>query len=474
MEHLCAKSQSQVDHIHISAIFSATAKVWFVAKGNHSFFSVQHTCQTKLQVFLGGMCQLLQPVVPQLESRQVSNILWSSAKLGLNLNKLTPGTLASLLKRFLSLIQAPEGRQQPNAQEVTNFLWSLATMGRVPSDVVVETCCARIVQLINSADTAQRPNAQDIANLFWALGTMKIWSKDTAFLELCCTHFEALMHSQACDRPNAQATANVLWGVSRMKATLVGNAFVDMCCAHFTTLIRSGVTSDQPNAQTIANMLWALHGLKHAPKDGIVSCMTDRFMSLSTFSGQNPTAQNISNVFLSCARLRVALSHESADFLVSLLLRMARNSVHKHDICNTAWSLAVLGLLRGETFQLFLHWLSVKKVGDVGAVGLGQLYQALEWLQPSPAADLKKEQGWGQLQARLARLGPRPPPASTKMLYGTKKLCAALKEQRLAFKSKVSISNYLVEAVLQPSQGASPSILVSLQAPEVLNNMPDR
>ena len=98
-----------------------------------------------------------------------------------------------------------------------------------------------------------------------------------------------------------------------------------------------------------------------------------------------------------------------------------------------------------ETFELLLQLLPVGKTGDVAplpARELGQLYQALDWLQPSPAASVKQQQTWSQLQAQLESLGRRPPPDTVQR--GTEKLCAALKEQQLKFTSNVLKGIYTV------------------------------
>ena len=69
-----------------------------------------------------------------------------------------------------------------------------------------------------------------------------------------------------------------------------------------------------------------------------------------------------------------------------------------------------------------------------------ELYQALEWLQPSPVADAEQHQTWLQLQAQLIPLGPNPLPRFK--LSETKKLTAGFTGQQLNFDAEVLMSGY--------------------------------
>ncbi|KAL0053208.1 hypothetical protein WJX82_002440 [Trebouxia sp. C0006] len=89
---------------------------------------------------------------------------------------------------------------------------------------------------------------------------------------------------------------------------------------------------------------------------------------------------------------------------------------------------------------------------------LGQLYQALDFLQPLPMAAAQ------QLQEMVNRLGPRflPDETTAAKLSDGKHLCAALEQLGLAFTANVPLSGYWAHAVLQPQDdSAAPVVLVT-------------
>lgn len=61
-------------------------------------------------------------------AQAISNIMWSSEKLGLNPDEYVQGIAHILSNRFLQLMRAADHRQRPNAQDAANLVWALATM----------------------------------------------------------------------------------------------------------------------------------------------------------------------------------------------------------------------------------------------------------------------------------------------------------------------------------------------------------
>ena len=64
-------------------------------------------------------------------------------------------------------------------------------------------------------------------------------------------------------------------------------------------------------------MLWALAQLKRAPPDEVVPTMLDHLVALCPTPGLQPTAQEMSNTFLACAELRLALRQHQVRLLMS-------------------------------------------------------------------------------------------------------------------------------------------------------------
>ncbi len=63
--------------------------------------------------FFGSTLLWLKPMLPDVEAQAVSNILWSSAKLGLNPDAFVPGMTDALAAKLLQLT-----RVKPDANQI--------------------------------------------------------------------------------------------------------------------------------------------------------------------------------------------------------------------------------------------------------------------------------------------------------------------------------------------------------------------
>ena len=523
MQQISSVIASSMDYINISTIFSATAKVWVAARCNPKFAAVQQEAHRHVMALLASLLQMLQPMMPEMEARAVSNILWSSAKLELHLDSLVPGVTHGLITRFLQLAAGQDRAKQPNTQDIANLLWAVATMEhQLPSHVidkccahfvplinsskqpnvqatanllwavatmkhqlpshVIDKCCAHFDTLINSSRVADRPGAQSVANLIWAVATLEHVPRDRGFVSSSCSHFSHLISSRAiAEQPNSQGTANVMWALATCEFEPVED-FVDLCCNHFSSLISNVPEADRPDDQYVANVLWALYKFKHVPSGQVAKAMVERTVALCHLPGQQPTAQAISNVMLACADLRLAVDSVCIETLVSVFLNMRRQQAVAQQYSNIAWSLAVLGLLRMETLKLLLcGWsgaavqhdkLSEGRATAFTASHLRQLYQALDWLQPLPGAPASQHQAWSQLEEKLGTLGGRPPGTSVPH-PGTSSVCAALASLKLRFNAGASVGSYSVAAVLE-SDGSGGPMVLSLKLHRYMRNQPSR
>ena len=290
MQELSSVTAASMNYINVSTIFTATAKVWVAAQRNPKFAPVQQEAYRHVMALLASLLQMLQPMMPQMEAQAVSNILWSSAKLGIHLDSLAPDASHGMMTRFLQLAAARDTAKRPNAQDIANLLWAVATMKLELPSHVIDKCCAHFVTLINSF---MQPNEQATANLLWAVATMK-HQLPSHVIHRCCAHFATLINSSK--QPSAQATANLLWAVATMEHQLPSYV-IDKCCAHFVTLINNSRLADCPNVQNVANFVWAVATLEHVPKDrGCLSSCCTHFSQLisSTAIAEQPNAQEIS------------------------------------------------------------------------------------------------------------------------------------------------------------------------------------
>jgi len=252
-------------------------------------------------------------------------------------------------------------------------------------------------------------------------------------------------------------------------------------CQRFGVLLKSRQATELPDAQNIANTMWALSELKYAPSDELAMSMVGRMVALCNVPGQQPTPQGISNVLLACAQLRVPVQQADTDSLASFFLSSNRRQGTQQEYANTAWSPAVIGRLRRTQLTLMLDQLlalsgkpsEMSTPPQLTSAELTQLYQALDWLQPHPAAPAQQQSAWSSLQGKLHRMGPRPAPDKPPFL-GNRKLCAALEQLQLSFRARVLIQSYWVDAVLQSQDSKTQPITLRLSTPDYITNIPGR
>ena len=466
MEHLCSVAGPLLlDHISLSAIITATAQLWTSAQANSSFKPSANTAGIEMRRFYCSVLVWLHPKLLDVGAQAVSNILWSSAKLGLNPDAFVPGMTDALAAKLLQLAK-DEARHQPNAQDCANFLWALATLGHEPADKgLVDAVCAHFVRLIRHYDDSKQPNAQEGANFMWALAALGHGPSDKGLADVVCNHFARLIrHHDDSKQPNAQDCANFLWAFVSLGHYPADRGLVDAVFHHLVMLIRHRDARKRPIAQHVSNVMWALGKMNHAPPDGAASAILEWFTRLCKLPGQEPNAQELSNTLFAIAVLRLKVKGHVSIALINGLLRLDRSSGYRQDYCNAAWSLAVSGTLSSEIFGALLDRLrslpTAQAVHDaLPTPEMAQLYQALDSLQPLPSVAAQ------QLQDMLGSLGQRPLPDRKQDADSSfsRQLSLALGQLGLAFTPDVPLSGYWVNAVLHPRDGVTDPIVMATE-----------
>ena len=291
MSALCSRPESCVNCMHLNAIVGATAKAWTTARGQ-SAEQKQQQAHHQMHVFLTAMCQRLQPLMPAVGAREAANLLSSSAQLQLSPDALVPGMTDSLARQFMLDVDAETG------QGFASVLVACAKLHLSP-------CQGKLFKaILNRLATADLSTfgSQAMADTFHSLATL----------------------------PAATPSVEVL----------------DVLCQRFGVLLSNSQAAKPPDARHIANIMWGLSKLKPAPSDELAMSMVGRMVALCHVPGQQPTPQTISNVLLACAQLRLPVKQADTDSLASFLLSSNRRQGIWQAYTNTAWSLAVTGLLR--------------------------------------------------------------------------------------------------------------------------------
>ena len=486
MNDLLSRPGLHIDYIHFCAITTAAAHIWATAQQSDRFRASADVSE-RLKALFKRCLQSLQELLASMGAREIANVLWSSATLGFNPDDIVPGMVHALMVRFLQFTDATEDTQRPNAQEAANVLWALATMGHQAATAqVVGTICLQFGCLTQHADAQQRPTAQACANVLSALAKLGHSSAAaTEMVDLVCLHFAHLIGSpSAKQQPSAQHVSNLVWALGRMNHTPTDDRLLNCFCAYMHTLLQSRNGRVSPKAQNIANVLWACAQLKYAPSHDVVTAMFDHLVALCKTTDLQPNSQEISNSFLGCAELSLRVRPACVQALMKHLLMMHVPSVDYQAYCNVAWSLAVIGLLDLSTLEtlldkviikhglLFLESGSQSSFAQLSTANIYQLYQALLCLRPPP--DSKQMQAWSSLQSKLQTIAPEPTLRKLS-LPGQAKLNSALELQRVAYKAQVACGMYQAGAVLSPSKESFADVILVLEhAGDFITNVPSR
>ena len=441
MEDLYSTSECEVNYIHISAIITALGRIWPAAQRSPCFQQDQPQTRRNAEAVYHQSLKQLQPKLQDIGARAISNIMFSSAKLGFNPDDYVTGMVRTMADRYLQLMGAASRKQRPNAQASANFVWALATMHhKAATDEVLDSVCQYFAGLMHHPDAQQRPTAQNVANVMWALAQMK--------------------HSPKIDR------------------------LLDHLCMYILSLLQSQDQRARPNEQSVANTLWSLAELKHAPPSEVVSDMLDHVVALCQTPGLQPTPQAISNIFVACAELRLGMRQGQVKVLFKQLLGLPVSQADYQGYCNLAHSLAVMDLLDIRMFGSILNKLDAKhsqlsrghgaerSFRQLQERSFRQLHQAAEWLKPAEGSE--QMEAWSSLHSRMQAVTPAPR-LRPRSFPGQAELCDALAKQSLQYKARVPFGQYQADAVLSAPDSRHAQVLLVLVPPtDYLTNQPTR
>ncbi|DBA89015.1 TPA: hypothetical protein ACH3X2_000231 [Trebouxia sp. C0005] len=250
MEHLCSAAGPILNYINLSAIITATAQLWASAQANSSFKLSANMAGFELKPFYCSILLRLKPMLPDVGAQAVSNILWSSAKLGLSPDASVPGMTDALAARLQ--LTRNEGRHQLGAQDCAIVLWALASLGHQPADKsFMDGICERFVISMKHQDKSKQPTAQNCANFLWALA--------------CLSH-----------APPDDAASAILERVT------------GLC----------NLSGQEPSAQNLSNTLFACAVLRLERKEHVTLALVNRLLILDRASGY---VQNYCNAAWSLA-----------------------------------------------------------------------------------------------------------------------------------------------------------------------------
>jgi very-short-patch-repair endonuclease len=252
-------------------------------------------------------------------ARALCNVLWATAKLvGGRVLEASSAEAAALVGAILSELQRGDKLSDANAQELSNALWALATLGRAGDGAFVSALLEAVLPQLGSF------NPQALANTLWALATLGR-TGDGAFVSAL---LEAVLPQLGSFNP--QDLANTLWALATLGRTGDG-AFV-------SALLEAALPQlGSFNPQALANTLWALATLGRTGDGAFVSALIEA--ALPQLGSFNP--QNVANTLWALA----TLGRTGDGAFVSALLAAALpqlGSFNPQNVAITAWTLAKL------------------------------------------------------------------------------------------------------------------------------------
>ena len=231
------------------------------------------------------------------------------------------------------------------AQEIANTLWSLATLGIKPIDLLIQEINYKIKDF----------KAQEIANTLWSFATLNIKPKIMNLL------VQEIIYK--IKDFNAQNIANTLWSLATLG---IKPKIMDLLVQEINYKIETF------NAQNIANTLWALATLGIKPQ--VIDLLTNEIK----FKIEKFNAQEIANTLWSFATLNIKPK------IIELLIQEINYKIKDftvQGITNTLWSFAVLDIFN-DTFLQLLKLVNIENMKELIQIDYIYLYLKFEKLYP--------------------------------------------------------------------------------------------
>ena len=505
MDAFCSVFETQLNAIHFSAIIYGTAQVYMAAQESYGRKPQAPSPDSSLQHFLSKLLAMTPRFLPHLGCREISSILWSFAKLHLDPDELQPGTVDSLCQRFIddidhatdrsysSLLSACSNLQLDpcqgalveaisqhlgrtgaanfSSQAIVMIMRSLATLPAPDaSPELLDVLCNSFLAKLQ-LKVAYDPQNQGVATFTHALAKMPQAQPSLELLDALCSCFlERLCSPEQKQRPKAQEMSMFIYSFVSLPQTTLSAELLDALCDNFQGRIQSLSAQTRPTAQGIGLFAWALQKHRHMPSPSTAAAMLARMLYLCHVDWLQPTPQNTSNLLLAFADLRLKITRREADVLVGHLLACRDQPFQA--LSNTAWSLAVAGLLQLDNFQQLLRAVH-KSSGYRSTEGIFQLYQALDWLLSTIVDSPQTNEALQQLHAELQSIGHRPEPVKIST-YSMTTLFMALQQLGLKFQARYAVAGYVITAAVMPMVRDMPPLFIAYFDAETFANQPDR
>ena len=417
MEQHFQRTENRLDSSHVGAVLYGAAQIWVVAQNFTRNPTRLANARVELDAFLNRMIPRLTLVMPRLQARNVSSILWAFARFEVNPDTLAPGIVDDLGQQFLLDIHSASD-------------YSYASLLGACVDLELEPCGGKLLPAV--------------------------------IRQLACTDVSKFQ---------AYSLSVIMFSLAKLR--LGQTQTIDALCGAYIQRLQSPIDAHLPSSIGTANFAWALRSMKHVPSAELGAAMLNRICSLILRQPSQVHTAHISKILLACAELRLEASPEEASLLLNHLLKDNDRFLNSQVIANATWSLAVLGLLQLDTFKQLLARFTTQPTAHDRSLHVRQLYQAFDSLQSTTAVDPVQKEEWTQLNAHmLDSFGERPQPSNLADRTDTDLLYSTLTGLGLKYETQTLVRGYMTYATVLPldSSQSAPKIIIQMGQPDHFRN----
>ncbi|KAJ1473534.1 hypothetical protein T484DRAFT_1972783 [Baffinella frigidus] len=298
---------------------------------------------------VGVLLRRATGMVGDFNPQDISNFMWALATMDVKPD-------ASLLEAMQGRARATAGDFKP--QEVTNLMWALATMG-------IENPDAGLVKMMQrrARMTAGDFKPQEVTNLMWALATMGIENPDAGLVKM----MQRRARATAGDfKP--QEVANLVWALATM-GVKADAGLLEAMQGHATA------TAGDFKPQEVANLVWALATMGVKADAGLLEAMQGH----ATATAGDFTPQNLSNLAWALATMGI----EPDAGLLEAMQRRATVTADDFDPQNDGnllWALACFDTSPSQVSVLMVESMAVRLLSMREQLRVEAMRQIHQWL----------------------------------------------------------------------------------------------
>lgn len=272
-----------------------------------------------------GAATKAKRAISKMKSQELATFSWGFAKAAQQQGSIHEDIAFKDLDNLVNAVceRALQIMYRLDAQNVSNLLWALATLGVEPNEDFLLGVYSQLLELLPTM------NGLSYSSILWALAAMKVeipsWLADALLLRVL----------DLSDTMSAQSIANVTWAF----ATLNERFDVDLRLA---VERRAKQVLDEFKVQEMANFIWGLASMNSRPSDQLLTAMEKAYIRATADPLSGTVASITTALKLTSNKLHTAASTRQIQLDRNI---GSRKWVSKPaEVAAIYWSYATLGI----------------------------------------------------------------------------------------------------------------------------------